>query len=947
MKKTLAFLFIGLFALCAYAQTEVKTSEMSSLYSQTKYSGISIHDPSVFWDDASKKFYIYGSHYCGASSTDLRNWSNWGMWGDYYNTKTDAYSAFKSNPSHKVKRCLPGSKVEDEVTLGSYNAANFCAIYAESAADWIKGNQWAPDVIYNPYMKKYCYYLSLNGDNWASVVVLMTSDKITGPYTYQAPIVFGGFDGQTHSGKKVNYKDTDLELVLGEQKSLPSRYNTNQWGTFYPNCIDPCVFFDEDGELWLTYGSWSGGIFMLKLDKNTGLRDYTYTYSGTGTTPVASHDDAYFGHHIAGGYYVSGEGSYIQRIGNYYYLFMSYGFFSPDGGYEMRVFRSDKPTGPYKDASGNLATYPGYQMNYGPRAATNRGMKLIGAMNHWGNMTVGECAQGHNSACVDDQGRAFLVCHTKFNNGTAGHSVRSYQLYTNKSGWLCTAPFQFAGETTTDETIATACPWTAADVEGDYHVLIHPYKLDYEKMQEVTPSMIHLSADGKVTGAYSGTWSFTDEGKSYFRIKLGSVTYDGVYVEQTLENNTAKTLCFTTVATSGVPAWGYKLHPKSAIAYNYLQNQSRFKVTIVNSNKEILFDPVENATLTWTSSDPNRFSEDGKYNPDTVKTTVTMTARLACGDYFWENTTTSNLSALKPLEGDPYSGIVAYYHFDESPVKNAYNTEEGATLARASTTSGTKPTLDVDYGRFGKVLHTYFGAQGSNSYVRMHNPLQGAEDLDGFTVAMWVKRADANKWDALWSFFGSTSSKGDAPRLFFTGNTYLGFNNNAGDWFDINHPDKKTVDKITPSEWAHVVVTYSKANGATTYIDGVKLLLPSFAGSTAKAADFDHNKVLSTVADASYFYLGLGSFWGSADACFDDILIYNRELSATDVKDVVNLLNRVSDFTPEGIGNAVSINSVETASPSISQPGIFDLQGRKVAAPGKGIYIVNGKKMAF
>ena len=70
---------------------------------------------------------------------------------------------------------------------------------------------------------------------------------------------------------------------------------------------------------------------MLKLDKNTGLRDYTYTYSGV-TLDANATSDQYFGKKIAGGYYVSGEGPYIQHIGDYYYLFMSYGGYAPDGG---------------------------------------------------------------------------------------------------------------------------------------------------------------------------------------------------------------------------------------------------------------------------------------------------------------------------------------------------------------------------------------------------------------------------------------------------------------------------------------------------------------------------------------------------------------------------------------------------------------------------------------
>ena len=82
-------------------------------------------------------------------------------------------------------------------------------------------------MVYNPNMNKWCMYLSLNGDYWASVIVMLTADSPTGPFTYQAPIVFSGFNGQTYSGKSVSYKDTDLEFVLGTQSSLPARYRTS------------------------------------------------------------------------------------------------------------------------------------------------------------------------------------------------------------------------------------------------------------------------------------------------------------------------------------------------------------------------------------------------------------------------------------------------------------------------------------------------------------------------------------------------------------------------------------------------------------------------------------------------------------------------------------------------------------------------------------------------
>ena len=125
---------------------------------------------------------------------------------------------------------------------------------------------------------------------------------------------------------------------------------------------------------------------MLELDENTGLRDYDVTYelkgSGNGITI-----DPYFGKKIAGGFYVSGEASYIEYIGGYYYLFVTYGGLTAggnandynNGGYQMRVFRSTKPDGPYTDSksSNNSAIFSSYLLNFGPSENdNNRGVNI-------------------------------------------------------------------------------------------------------------------------------------------------------------------------------------------------------------------------------------------------------------------------------------------------------------------------------------------------------------------------------------------------------------------------------------------------------------------------------------------------------------------------------------------------------------------------------------------
>lgn len=620
---------------------KLTSTQIASMTATKNYSWVSVHDPSIVYNSTDKLYYIIGSHRGLAQTKDLVNITGLDN-ANIYNTGYE--NAFKSCPTHKVQVKRNGETLTE--TLPSYDAGAFCATYAGitvgdrapvTEANWISGDQWAPDMVYNPNMKKWCMYLSLNGDYWASVIVMLTADSPKGPFTYQGPIVFGGFNGQTYSGKSVSYKDTDLELVLGTLSALPSRYNTTTWGSYWPNCIDPCVFFDDNGELWMAYGSWSGGIFMLKLDKETGLRDYTTTYTQQKNGNVYT-SDPYFGKLIAGGAYVSGEGPYIQKIGNYYYLFMSYGFYSPDGGYEMRIFRSKNPNGPFVDGSGNQATYTSYMMNYGPKATTNRGMKIIGAMNNWGNMTVGECAEGHNSAIVDEEGDAFVVYHTKFNDGTAGHQVRVRQLFQNEKGWLVASPFRYTGKQTTQAKIDAAQMFTAKEIAGTYQLMLHPYKMDYTKMQESTPVTVTLTEDGKITGSKTGTWKYSSTDKSYITITVGGVTYYGVTLEQNVDGQSnMPALCFTAVSNSGVPVWLYKHQPMAAVAAGY--NEVK---TFLTSSKTISSDAPQpwNVTTTYTATmfgtkDPdNALSESGVFTPTEDGHRITVYANIAADGYY-------------------------------------------------------------------------------------------------------------------------------------------------------------------------------------------------------------------------------------------------------------------------------------------------------------------------
>ena len=517
---------------------------------------VSVHDPSVVWEPDTKTYYIFGSHRGVAKSTNMMTWTTvsvpWAANGinDVANNKAFVTPAVKKVKKGGVEVDFPAFDAQAWSKRGNTNYS-------------IDGNLWAPDVIYNKSMKKWCMYMSVNGDYWYSSIVLLTSNKITGPYTYQGPVVISGF----HTGNA--YKDTDLELVIGEQSALPERYAVgNRWGNRYPNNIDPCVFYDEQGKLWMSYGSWSGGIWMLELDEETGLRDYDVTYTLTGSGDGIT-VDPYFGKKIAGGFYVSGEASYIEYIGGYYYLFMTYGGLAAggvagdynNGGYQMRVFRSKNPNGPFVDSRNISAVFDRYLLNFGPSANDNRGVNIFGAYGEWGNQTVAswsERSQGHNSVIAAEDGRTYLVYHTRFQNRGEGHEVRVHQLFQNEDGWLVAAPFEYTGEATKSAQIAKKQLIATSKIPGKYKLLVHEYKLDHTKKAYAQPVDITLKADGTIIGdEYNGTWK-VKEGTSYITINLG-VDYKGVMVEQTLEPKNEKAPSFTGLnSATGVTVWGYK-----------------------------------------------------------------------------------------------------------------------------------------------------------------------------------------------------------------------------------------------------------------------------------------------------------------------------------------------------------------------------------------------------
>ena len=673
MKKLLLSM-MGLAAIGANAQTQVTDNDLSKAYEARAYNKrVVCHDPSIVVDDitnpSSPTYYIYGSHLGRGKTTAAKNYQEWStfkageeatgnvnsLFANKQGTLVNYANAYASHLITEVKNCKG-----ETVKFGNFNAHGW-----QYKDNTVKGMQWAPDIVYNKTMKKWCMYMSLNGDNWCSSIVCFVSDNIEGPWVYQGPVVFSGFQGSyAHNSYAAadDWKHTDFAIATGET-SLPTRYKIGKsWGTYWPNCIDPCVFYDDNDNLWMSYGSWSGGIFMIKLDKTNGLRDYTYTFpyevNGKVTTPGAASanctSDPYFGKKIAGGYYVSGEASYIQKIGKYYFLFMSYGGLTSDGGYQMRIFRSENPDGPFVDCYGTSALFKSYKMNYSSTTADNRGVLLFGGY-QWDAMSGAEIAQGHNSAFVDKQNRSFVVYHTRFSNGGEGHQVRVHQLFLNDEGWLMAAPFEFDGETITDAAIASKASIADADIAGDYQFMRHQYGQNTKAKAFETPVNITLNADGTITGAEKGTWKRT-AGTDYIHLTINNVVYRGVLVKQTVDYTNIPAIAISALSSSSgsltmgqsnftyqQEVWAVKADAKAAIKYTLSKMTLPFSDgATLNAAPSLPAQGKMGAKISWKSSDTSILTDEGVVKG---KGKVTMTMTISKDEYEYVKDYTLNIDA--------------------------------------------------------------------------------------------------------------------------------------------------------------------------------------------------------------------------------------------------------------------------------------------------------------
>lgn len=442
------------------------------------FADASVHDPSII--KVGDTYYIFGSHLAAAKSKDLMSWEQLNS------------SVYEGNP------IIPDVLTEMSEELAWAETDTF----------------WAGDVIQLPDGKFYMYYSMCKGDSPRSVLGYAVADKVEGPYHNKGIILKSGM-----------WND-------------PSEDGTIYDATVHPNVVDPNVFYDKDGVLWMVYGSYSGGIFMMKMNPETGL-----PYQGQG-----------YGKRLLGNNHSRIEAPYMMysKETDYYYLFLSYGGLDSSGGYNIRVARSKKPDGPFLDSEGKdmIDAFGASGTLFDDASIAPYGVKLMGNFQmdnvdgEIANIGTGYASPGHNSTFVDpDTGKMFLIFHTRFPSRGEAHEVRVHQMLMNTEGWPVVAPHRYSGE--------TAERVTADQIVGDYKYMNHGKDITADVKQA---SLITLGKDGKISGSVSGTWKST--GEATIDLTIDGKLYNGALLREWNEGTLSYVMTFSALSKDGMAIWG-------------------------------------------------------------------------------------------------------------------------------------------------------------------------------------------------------------------------------------------------------------------------------------------------------------------------------------------------------------------------------------------------------
>jgi len=424
-----------------------------------------------------------------------------------------------------------------------------------------KASWWAPDIVEDP-----------SGGYWLyTCVVDGTDNGIT-------------LEGKTYSTACIVLFHADkieAEAFKYVGVLMQSCIPTEDGGTDV-NSIDPQIIYDTEGGMWMAYGSFGTGNYILELDPKTGLRkddmykdnkfkdwktireyrDEVVLLCNGYENPDEDGDcigweTDFYGKNISSkameapviarhdNVEILDDNGNVTSTATYYYSMHS--FDALGSNYSMWGGRSESVQGVYRSVNGNFV------INEGIGSSRRKGNQYMSAINwedHVDNY-LEPILTGHNDLFTTDNGKniAAYITRTKSFETTTDvvFVTQMHQYYLNSKGDICINANRYSGETNRCVSEAELMAFT----KNNQFKMI---RLDGSGGSSVrTSQYVTLNSDHTVTGAEEGTWSMF--GDNYIKIVIDKETYYGVVTPAWLEDQD----CFGFTITAMGQKKGYAM----------------------------------------------------------------------------------------------------------------------------------------------------------------------------------------------------------------------------------------------------------------------------------------------------------------------------------------------------------------------------------------------------
>ncbi|MGN0195651.1 MAG: arabinan endo-1,5-alpha-L-arabinosidase [Candidatus Cryptobacteroides sp.] len=470
-------------------------SAIASWDNHSKWNLANVHDPSIAYYEGS--YYMYctdasygnehekattGRHFQGKRSRDLVNWN------------------YVPGPMNDAPAWVADSlaSYREKMGLTPVDASKYQYGY------------WAPVV----------RTVNVGGQDRLRMyycIVVLNSIK-TGSMDYDGSWSERSFIGMCESTDPASGKWEDKGFVTCSSSDKGpdgwKRNGTGDWDAyFYYNAIDPTYLVDDNsGRHYLIYGSWHSGFALLEIDPESGMpvgKPLGDPWSDS-ADELKTRYGSFVGTRTAGSRWQGSEAPEIIYRDGYYYLFMAYD--GLDVPYNTRVVRSKNIEGPYTDITGRnftngrgdfypIVTHPyRFSKGYGWVGISHCCVFRKNGTDEWFY-----CSQGRLPANVG--GNAYS------NAIMMGHVRRIVWCPSSPDSpddlWPIALPERYAG-------IDGSKPITKDELVGKWEHI----NLAYNYAKQDVAENLELKADGTMSGALNGSWSY-DQATS--RLTLGNV----------------------------------------------------------------------------------------------------------------------------------------------------------------------------------------------------------------------------------------------------------------------------------------------------------------------------------------------------------------------------------------------------------------------------------------